>query len=859
MGILANHLLSLLNQRLESHAVVVWFDPKSDYAGFARGLARPGQLLPGAAFHAYDPARGFFALRRDLEPLWSGAERPRLLIYVPRSVEDSHNALIEYSKTGLELGPHQVGDDNTSLYNLTRRALQNLLPSAALEKLLTQVETGALSLDEIESLAERGQVSALALIFETSNAAEIALRFLTDPSVDRELSAKLAGPQLAELLRQELDVDLGAGDELVPLRIRLSRHLLTVDLVASLAPNLPPALQTIPLPASPAARQSAQAIAQHWRERRSLAESYASAAASLETELALGSQPFSLATLRACQTFPRLEQALQAQVETALLGEKPDPGLLDLIHERLGGFWALQNPAVKLRWQVILAAAQVLLLAQAIRQALKPDQAASALFKRYTAGDQPWCLLETWQRRLERDAHNFDADDSTLKLVAAAQRAYAETAHQLASRFVRAYESAGLTLSGVTQQVEIYHDFVEPSAAEAPSAYFLVDAFRFEMARELLAQLPEGWRADLIPALATPPTFTEVGMAALMPQAERGLSLSPAGASKLAVTVGEALLRNRPDRVKWLQQQAVQPVVVTELNKIAPLKDNHLRAELKTARLAVVTASDEIDGMWESQPHTARRLHDDVFEQLRRGMRTLFNLGYAKIILSADHGFLMGGNLTLGAALEAPGGETADLHRRVWVGRGGAAIGECLRKPLSAFGLGGDLELVTPYGMSVFRVQGGSSEYFHGGLSLPEMVIPVLTVTAGKAKSGLGTPAFAWSVKPGSQKITTRFFTVTIEAQSADLFATATAPRLRAELRVGGQVISVPVAASYGFDEIARDVKMEFDASTPGKLLPNAITLQIPDVPAGETATLHILDEFGASLSEMTIPLAINF
>jgi hypothetical protein len=856
MPLLTNHLLALLNQRLESHAVVVWFDPERDYTQFAASLSQPGQLLPGTAFHAYDRKRGFFQLRRDLEPLWSGTERPRLLIYVPLDPKDSHNALVEYSKTGLELGPHQVGDDNTRLHNLARRALQPVLPAAALEKLLKDVEDKKLSLQEIETLAERGQVSTLALLFDTANPADIALRFITDPSVDFELSARSAGPQLAELLQQEMDRDFDPGDELAQLRLALTRHLLTVDLLLSLAENLPPALQTIPLPESPAARQSAQAIIQTWRARRDLSESYLRAAARLETELSLGSQPFNLAALRASQTFPCLEQLLQTQVENALL-EKPSPDLLALAQERLGGFWAFHKPEIKLRWQVILDAAQVFFLAQSIRQALKPEQTASALFKRYIEGSHPWCLLETWQRRLERDAHNFDAEDSTIKLVAAAQRAYADTAHQLASRFVRAYEIAGLTLSGVTQQVEIYHDFVETSAAEGPTAYFLVDAFRFEMARELREQLPEDWRADLTPALAIPPTITEIGMAALLPKAERGVAVVPAGPGKLALTLSEAPLKNRPDRVKWLQEHAAKPVVITELNKIAPLKDNRLRAEIKNARLLVVTASDEIDGLWENQPHTARRLHEDVFEQLRRGMRTLFNLGFAKIILAADHGFLMGGNLVPGDTLDAPGGETADLHRRVWVGRGGAAIETCLRKPLSAFGLGGDLELVTPYGMSIFKVAGGSTEYFHGGLSLPEVVIPVLAVTAGKVQTAIGVPTFTWNVKPGSQQITTRFFTVTVEGQSADMFAAA--PRLRAELRVGEQVISVPVAAGYGFNDVTRDVNMEFDPETSGQLRSNAITLQITNGPEAGSATLHILDEFGASLYQTSLPLAIAF
>ena len=863
-GIVTTALLTLLKEQLERHSVVVWFDPHQDYTGVAQKLSAPGALL-GTHFATYDPQQGFFALRRALEPLWKASEPPRLLIYVPLASKDTHNALAEYLAVGARLEPGQTGSHNTRLHILARHALQDVLPAATLEKLLREIESGKLSLAEIDAQAERGQdalLGVLSLIFEGANAEEIALHFLCDPAIDLPLAARSAGPALVHLLNQTLDVDLGAGDNLAVLRAALGRHLLTVEFLLSLAGSLPERFKTIPLPAGTAARETAVRLTRTWRQRRDLAPAYLAAAQKLEVELGLGSMTWSIPALRASETFLLLEGALQTLLEQALT-EKPEADLLALAEARLTGFWPAQQPEVKLRWQVILDAARVLLQSQVLRQALKNETSAAALFKRYTASEAAWCELDTAQRHLERDAHNFDADpqagDSNLKLAAAARRAYAESVHQLASRFVRAYEAAGFSLPGVLQQVEIYHDFVEPAASEASTAYFLVDAFRFEMARELCAQLPTEWKATLNPALAVPPTITEIGMAALLPWAERGLVIGPAGPGKLGVSIGATQLRNRPERMNWLEEKGPKALVVTELNKIAPLKDKTLRAGIKSARLVVVTASDEIDGLWESQPHTARRLHDDVFEQLKRGMRTLFSLGIRKIILTADHGFLSGESLMQGDALDAPGGETADLHRRMWVGKGGAAIEACLRRPLSAFGNGGDLELVTPYGMSIFKVAGGSNEYFHGGLSLQELVIPVISVSAAKVQS-LGAPTFTWDVKPGSQKITSRFFSVTISASMASLeFLLAAPPRLRVELRAGNQVISVPVAASYGFNDVTREVSMIFDRSSPEKLIPNTITLHIPDVPTVNTVTLTLLDEFGASLYETSLPLAIAF
>ncbi|HNT24191.1 MAG TPA: PglZ domain-containing protein [Anaerolineales bacterium] len=854
MGLIANTLLTTLQEALDRQHVVVWFDPELAYGDIVAELE--AQLTASQTIvERYDPGQGFLALRRALEPVWGQDEPPRLLIYVPLAEKDTHNALAEFIVGGVKLEPGAHPPEyNTRLALVARRSLEKALPAATVEKIVADVEAGKLNLADIETLAEKGQevqMGVLSIVFQTSNVEEIALRFLTDSALDQELAARTAGPALASLFNEALAAGLGEGHDLAALRAALTRHLLLTEFLDSLTGELPAALKTIPLPANKAARQAAVQIAQTWRLRRDLGGSYEQAALKLEAELGLGGMAWTIAALRASETFLRLEGILQALLEQALV-EKPSKALLELAEKRLNGFWASQRPEVKLHWQVMAGAAQVMLQAGQIQQALKSDLSAAALFKRYAGDDAAWCGLDTQQRHLQRDVHNLDLDvqehDSLLKLVAASQQAYAETVHRLAQRFVHAYEAAGFNLPGVVQQADVYHDFVEPAAASSPVAYILVDAFRYEMARELCSQIAGEWEAGLTPALATPPTITEVGMGALMPGAEKGVTLVPAGPSKLGVGIFDVTLKSRPERVKHLEKKGPPPVVVTELNQIAPLKGKALRDNLKAARLVVVTATDEIDGLWENQPPMARQLQHHVFDQLRRGIRTLFGLGIGRVIITADHGYLAGDQLMVGEALDAPGGEMADLHRRVWVGKGGALTPACLRKPFSAFGIGGDLEIVTPYGMSTFKVQGGSTEYFHGGLSLQELVIPIVSVSPGKAKTAVDVPAFRWTITPGSKQISTRFFSVTVTGESNDLLSMLAPPRVRVELRAGSQVISVPVAASYGFNEATRDVAMEFTPGAQSSLAANTITLQITDIPAVDMVTLVLLDELGASL-----------
>ncbi len=190
--------------------------------------------------------------------------------------------------------------------------------------------------------------------------------------------------------------------------------------------------------------------------------------------------------------------------------------------------------------------------------------------------------------------------------------------------------------------------------------------------------------------------------------------------------------------------------------------------------------------------------------------------------------------------IDAPGGDTADLHRRVWVGRGGTADPSYLRAQLSDFGLGGDLEMATPWNFACFKVQGGARAYFHGGLSPQELIVPVLTLNAKKEVKGR-TSETAWTLVPGSQKISTRFFSVQIKGSATGLFGSAP-PKVRIEVRARGECLSISVSASYGFEEATGDVQLRFAEHNPREIEPNTLTLLITKESPQKTVTVHLLD-----------------
>ena len=85
--------------------------------------------------------------------------------------------------------------------------------------------------------------------------------------------------------------------------------------------------------------------------------------------------------------------------------------------------------------------------------------------------------------------------------------------------------------------------------------------------------------------------------------------------------------------------------------------------------------------------------------------------------------------------IDAPGGDTVELHRRCWIGRGGATPPGCVRVSAADARLRLRSRLRVPAGRGVFKA-GGDLGFHHGGPSLQELVIPVLTVRTDGARVG---------------------------------------------------------------------------------------------------------------------------
>jgi hypothetical protein len=331
----------------------------------------------------------------------------------------------------------------------------------------------------------------------------------------------------------------------------------------------------------------------------------------------------------------------------------------------------------------------------------------------------------------------------------------------------------------------VYDDIVHETSSRV--AYFLVDAMRYEMGADLAERLESHGEVRIRPAVGVLPSITTTGMAALMPGASASYSVADQSGKLLAIVDG-APLADLQARKKHLAAR-VPDSVDLELAEVNSRSKAQLTKKIGTASLVVVR-SQEIDSFGEGG-FQARSIMDTVIDNLAQAVRKLAAIGIERAVLVSDHGHLYASaDRDESMRIDSPGGAPVELHRRCWIGRGGTNPAASIRVAARSLGNDTDLDFVFPRGIGVFRA-GGDLAFHHGGASLQEMIIPVITVrssaaAAPDATAGGGSISLAVSDVPAT--ITNRIFSIKIALGSLLGAGTPIKPVLLSDGRQVGTV-----------------------------------------------------------------------
>lgn len=290
-----------------------------------------------------------------------------------------------------------------------------------------------------------------------------------------------------------------------------------------------------------------------------------------------------------------------------------------------------------------------------------------------------------------------------------------------------------LTAEGISthivKQRDFFHHFVQN--AKEKTVVIISDALRYEVAQSLFEKLQanEKCTATITPALSVLPSYTRLGMAALLPH--KTLSMTDSyqvlvdGKPCDDTQQRSAILKEYKPESRCIQYDDIKAMKVAELREIFTGKD------------VVYIYHNQVDARGDKA-----NTENEVFNACEEAIEEIFTLirrltvsaNTVHFIVTADHGFIYKrdkiqesdkiGNVT---------GSGNFIGKRYIVSPSAAHCDGVATIPLSSILENDDERIVSfPVGSDIFKTQGGGLNYVHGGSSPQEMIVPVIEVKTEK-------------------------------------------------------------------------------------------------------------------------------
>jgi len=141
-------------------------------------------------------------------------------------------------------------------------------------------------------------------------------------------------------------------------------------------------------------------------------------------------------------------------------------------------------------------------------------------------------------------------------------------------------------------------------------------------------------------------------------------------------------------------------------------------------------------------------------------------MGFQDVVIATDHGFFLNTHAEAGDVCTKPTGNWMIVHDRFALGDGTADDANFVL-PAEQLGIRGDFGQASgPRGLVPYRA---GELYFHGGASLQECVVPVLSIKLGERQTEPQKPKFNLSYKNEVKRITTRLPVIDVELVSKQI------------------------------------------------------------------------------------------
>ncbi len=280
-------------------------------------------------------------------------------------------------------------------------------------------------------------------------------------------------------------------------------------------------------------------------------------------------------------------------------------------------------------------------------------------------------------------------------------------------------------------QKDFFRHWVRPFLFKKNKVCIIIsDAMRYEVGEELLSLIrkEDRYEGKIELALSMLPSYTQMGMAALLPNRELELTDNQTGTVKVDGYVSQGIA----NRVKILNQELPGRATARKADELMAMKNDDCRALVRDHDVVYVY-HNRIDAMGDK-----RESEERVFEAVEQTLRELVQLikkltgaNANNLLVTSDHGFIYQNRAIEESdfsGTDVEGEEILLRDRRFVLGKGLTETSGLRRFTSPELGLSGEVEVQIPKSINRLRLKGSGSRFVHGGASLQEVVIPVVKI-----------------------------------------------------------------------------------------------------------------------------------
>ena len=285
----------------------------------------------------------------------------------------------------------------------------------------------------------------------------------------------------------------------------------------------------------------------------------------------------------------------------------------------------------------------------------------------------------------------------------------------------------------ITKQWRFYKNFILNKKTK--TVVIISDALRYGCGVELKEELDKNptWTNTIQPMLSTVPSYTALGMASLLPNKEIKYD-------NKNILVDGKYCSNREYRERILQDYNPNAIAVN-FDDINSMNQSKLR-DLTKGKDLVYIYHDQIDAIGDHAPtenevFAASQVAIDEITKLVA--RLVDSANFVRVLITADHGYIYKrDNLEESDKVNLDSIDAIYKNKRFLLTDYETDIPgtKCLSLDYID---NEDIFVTVPKGSDIFKLTGPGLNYVHGGLSLEEVIVPVIELKSRRGGKGQRT------------------------------------------------------------------------------------------------------------------------